>query len=66
MIAGIAEREPDAVHPEKGDGRGKGESFVAVNQSVVARERVQQGGRLLVDSWIRVLSERGRLGASGS
>ena len=59
----VAECEPRAVDPEKRDRCGERESFVAVQEGVVACELVQQGGCLRVDVRIGVLAERGRLRA---
>src|SRR5437773_7477158 len=38
----VGQREPTAVDPAEGDGRGQGEPLIAVDQRMVPGQRVQQ------------------------
>jgi len=57
----ISERQAAAVQPAEGDHRREPELFVAVDQGMVARQRVQQRGRLGIEGRVGILAERRRL-----
>jgi hypothetical protein len=59
----IGERQAAAVEAVEGDRRCECEPFVAVDQGMVARQRVQQRGCLGVEGRVGVLAERRGLGA---